>query len=530
MMQNGTGVLMATHGRRRSIWDPRSSAGRIGDSFRKLHPRTMARNPVMFVVEIGSVLTTVELLRARGHWRRRDRLRAPDHVLAVAHGAVRQLRRGDGRRAAARRRPTRCAARRRRRSPTASGPDGTYETVPAPSLRKGDVVRVAAGESDSRRRRHHRRRRVGGRERHHRRVGAGHSRVGRRPLGGHRRHARALRLDPRARHGESRRDVPRSDDRAGRRRRAAEDAERDRAQHPARGADDRLPDRRGHAAAVRDLLGRAAVGLRAGLAARLSHPDDDRRPAVGDRHRRHGSAGAAQRAGDVRARGRGRRRRAHAAARQDRDDHARQSSGDRVHPAARHQRGGARRRGAAGVAARRDAGRTLDRRAGQGEVRPARPRAVAPAGDVRAVHGADAHVGRQSARAAAGAGRRRSRPPRSGRRCPRDPQGRGRCDRTVGRVERRNDPARACRPSSQRIARAGGTPLVVAEGAPCARRHPPEGHRQGRHPRALRAPARDGHQDGDDHRRQPADGRGDRLRRRAWTTSSRRRRPRTRWR
>ena len=29
---------------------------------RKLHPRTMAKNPVMFVVEVGSVLTTVRLL------------------------------------------------------------------------------------------------------------------------------------------------------------------------------------------------------------------------------------------------------------------------------------------------------------------------------------------------------------------------------------------------------------------------------------------------------------------------------------
>ena len=52
--------------------------------------------------------------------------------------------------------------------------------------------------------------------------------------------------------------VPRSDDRARRGRRAAEDTERDRAQHPARRADDRLPARGGHPAAVRDLLGRAA--------------------------------------------------------------------------------------------------------------------------------------------------------------------------------------------------------------------------------------------------------------------------------
>ena len=31
----------------------------IVDSFTKLHPRHMMRNPVMFVVEVGSVLTTI---------------------------------------------------------------------------------------------------------------------------------------------------------------------------------------------------------------------------------------------------------------------------------------------------------------------------------------------------------------------------------------------------------------------------------------------------------------------------------------
>ncbi len=100
------------------------------------------------------------------------------------------------------------------------------------------------------------------------------------------------------------------------------------------GLDDHLPAGGRDAAAVRDLLGRAAVGVRAGVAAGLPDSDDDRRPAVGDRHRRHGPAGAAQRAGDVRPRGRGGRRRAHAAARQDRHDHARQPPGDRVPAAA----------------------------------------------------------------------------------------------------------------------------------------------------------------------------------------------------
>src|SRR6267143_170919 len=35
----------------------------ILDSFRKLHPRTMVKNPVMFVVEVGAVLTSIQLVR-----------------------------------------------------------------------------------------------------------------------------------------------------------------------------------------------------------------------------------------------------------------------------------------------------------------------------------------------------------------------------------------------------------------------------------------------------------------------------------
>ena len=46
----------------------------------------------------------------------------------------------------------------------------------------------------------------------------------------------------------------------------------------------------------------------------------------------------------------------------------------------------------------------------------------------------------------------------------------------------------------------------------CARRGRAQGHRQGRHQGALRRAAPHGHQDGDDHRRQPAHRRGDRRR------------------
>ena len=75
---------------------------------------------------------------------------------------------------------------------------------------------------------------------------------------------------------------------------------------------------------------RAAVDHRARRAARVPHPDHDRRAAVGDRHRGHGPARAAQRAGDERPRGRGGRRLLDAAARQDRHDHDRQPRSRRV--------------------------------------------------------------------------------------------------------------------------------------------------------------------------------------------------------
>ena len=53
---------------------------------------------------------------------------------------------------------------------------------------------------------------------------------------------------------------------------------------------------------------------------------------------------------------------------------------------------------------------------------------------------------------------------------------------------------------TNRIASAGGTPLVVATGTDGARRHPPQGHRQGGHAPPLRPAPVDGHPHGDDHR------------------------------
>src|ERR1700722_5930217 len=47
----------------KAIWDMKIVRGAIWDSLVKLNPRKMMGNPVMFVVEVGSVGTTVLLIR-----------------------------------------------------------------------------------------------------------------------------------------------------------------------------------------------------------------------------------------------------------------------------------------------------------------------------------------------------------------------------------------------------------------------------------------------------------------------------------
>src|SRR5690348_2129399 len=47
----------------RSLFDPPIIKRALVDSFVKLDPRLVAKNPVMFVVEVGSVVTTILLIR-----------------------------------------------------------------------------------------------------------------------------------------------------------------------------------------------------------------------------------------------------------------------------------------------------------------------------------------------------------------------------------------------------------------------------------------------------------------------------------
>ena len=54
---------MANKKSKRSLWDAKIVRRASWDSLLKLHPVTMMRNPVMFVVEVGSVTRAAELLR-----------------------------------------------------------------------------------------------------------------------------------------------------------------------------------------------------------------------------------------------------------------------------------------------------------------------------------------------------------------------------------------------------------------------------------------------------------------------------------
>src|ERR1700752_2820215 len=54
---------------KRSLWDVKIVRRAAWDSLVKLHPVTMMKNPVMFVVEVGSVVTTVLLVMERAHGR-----------------------------------------------------------------------------------------------------------------------------------------------------------------------------------------------------------------------------------------------------------------------------------------------------------------------------------------------------------------------------------------------------------------------------------------------------------------------------
>jgi K+-transporting ATPase ATPase B chain len=113
------------------------------DALKKLHPAVLARNPVIFVTEVGAGLTTIAFVLPGGGEPRGFILQVAlwlwftvlfaNFAEAMAEG------RGKAQARALRKTRTRTMARRSSRS-------STWETVPAEALRKGDFVFVQAGE------------------------------------------------------------------------------------------------------------------------------------------------------------------------------------------------------------------------------------------------------------------------------------------------------------------------------------------------------------------------------------------------
>ena len=206
-----------------ALADPKIVLPAIGSAFVKLDPRTLIKNPVMFVLASVTVLTTVILIR--------DLVTGGENIgfefqiilwlwftvlfanfaEAVAEG------RGKAQAATLRRQRTETPAK----LVTGSG----QKQVPSTSLKVGDVVLVEAGDiipSDGEV--------IEGIASVNEAAITGKSapvirEFGRRPLGGDRRHASALGLDSRSHHRVARLHVPRSDDPSCRRRREAKDAE-----------------------------------------------------------------------------------------------------------------------------------------------------------------------------------------------------------------------------------------------------------------------------------------------------------------
>jgi len=142
-----------------SIFDPKIIRQAVIDSFAKLNPRVQAKNPVMFVVEVGSVVTTIEFIRllftAPTKAFPASSLTAETiFVLAVTiwlwftvlfANFAEAMAEGRGKAQAATLRQTRTTAVAKRLA--SRDRNSKYAEVSAPDLRKGDLVLVEAGDA-----------------------------------------------------------------------------------------------------------------------------------------------------------------------------------------------------------------------------------------------------------------------------------------------------------------------------------------------------------------------------------------------
>lgn len=128
-----------------SIWDRAIIKAAARSSLRKLRPQVMVKNPVMFVVEVGSALTTVALVRdaaiGRGNLVFELQITFWLWLTVLFANLAEAMAEGRGK--------AQAETLRRARTETVASllrPDGRTEPVPAANLRRNDLVLVKAGE------------------------------------------------------------------------------------------------------------------------------------------------------------------------------------------------------------------------------------------------------------------------------------------------------------------------------------------------------------------------------------------------
>src|SRR5882724_2627957 len=138
--------MAATSSKSKSLWDAKIVRQALIDSLRKLNPKKMMRNPVMFVVEVGSVITTVLLFKdiARHNPGFGFDLQITLWLWFTVLFANLAEAMAEGRGKA------QAETLRRAKSETQANrllSDGRIEIVSGAKLRLGDVVIVSAGET-----------------------------------------------------------------------------------------------------------------------------------------------------------------------------------------------------------------------------------------------------------------------------------------------------------------------------------------------------------------------------------------------
>jgi potassium-transporting ATPase ATP-binding subunit len=129
----------------KSIWDMKIVRRALWDSLVKLNPRNMMKNPVMFVVEVGSLATTIllirDVLRHQGAFGFNLQITLWLWFTVLFANFAEAMAEGRGK--------AQADSLRKARAETIAnriGCDGKMEQIASSKLRSGDLVRVVAGE------------------------------------------------------------------------------------------------------------------------------------------------------------------------------------------------------------------------------------------------------------------------------------------------------------------------------------------------------------------------------------------------